>query len=113
MQCLTALFAVVLAAPSDGRQPADDVFDVVIIHGRVVDGTGNPWFTGDVAIRDDRIVHVGRLTDAQVKSARRVIDASELVVAPGFVDMHSHSDRTLLIDGSAVRSVVGISANQS
>ncbi len=67
--------------------------------GRVVDGTGNPWFRADVAIRGDRIVEVGRV--AADAPARRTIDARGLVVAPGFIDMHSHSDRPLLVDGDA------------
>jgi N-acyl-D-aspartate/D-glutamate deacylase len=64
----------------------------------VVDGTGNPWFRGDVAIRGDRIVAVGRVPAGP---ARREIDARRLVVAPGFIDMHSHSDFLLLEDGDA------------
>lgn len=78
---------------------AAEPFDVLIRRGTVVDGTGNPWFLGDVAIRGDRVVHVGRVaSDAE---ARLVIDAHGLVVAPGFIDMHSHSDRPLLEDGDA------------
>src|SRR5262249_36588801 len=67
--------------------------------GRIVDGTGNPWFEGDVGIRGDRIVAMGQL--GQGVSARRTIDARGLVVAPGFIDMHSHSDLVLLEDGRA------------
>jgi len=72
-------------------------YDLVFRNARIVDGTGNPWFTGDVAVRGDRIVAVGRVTG----SAKRVIDAKGLVVAPGFIDMHSHSDDVLLEDGDA------------
>ena len=77
----------------------EPAYDLVIRNGRVVDGTGNPWFRGDVAIRGDRIVAVGRLTEGA--PAKRTIDASGLVVAPGFVDMHSHSDWVLFEDGTA------------
>jgi N-acyl-D-aspartate/D-glutamate deacylase/sugar lactone lactonase YvrE len=72
-------------------------FDLVIRHGRIVDGTGNPWFNGDVAIKGDRIAALGRVTG----EAKREIDARGLVVAPGFIDMHSHSDWLLLEDGGA------------
>jgi N-acyl-D-aspartate/D-glutamate deacylase len=72
--------------------------DVVIRGGRIVDGTGNPWFHGDVAIRGDRIVAVGQIAAG---TARREIDAKGLIVAPGFIDIHSHSDMLLLEDGTA------------
>src|SRR5262245_30864817 len=72
-------------------------YDLIIRHGRIVDGSGNPWFHGDVAVKGDRIVQVGRVAG----EANRAIDASGLVVAPGFIDMHSHSDWLLLEDGDA------------
>lgn len=74
-------------------------YDLLIKNGRVVDGSGNPWFQGDVAVRGDRIVAVGR--DLAGVAARRTVSASGLIVAPGFIDMHSHSDYLLLEDGLA------------
>ena len=90
-----------LAAHSlaSGQEQPTQPFDIVIRGGKIVDGTGNPWFIGDVAIRGDRIEAVGAV--ATETTARRVIDARGMVVAPGFIDMHSHSDMTLLEDGSA------------
>lgn len=73
-------------------------FDLLIRGGRVVDGTGNPSFLGDLAIRGGRIVGMGHLAAG---AAKRTIDATGLTVAPGFIDMHNHSDYTLLVDGNA------------
>jgi N-acyl-D-amino-acid deacylase len=73
-------------------------FDFLIINGRIVDGTGNPSYVGDVGIRGGKIAEIGRLTG---KRASRTIDAAGLTVAPGFVDIHNHSDYTLLQDGDA------------
>jgi N-acyl-D-aspartate/D-glutamate deacylase/sugar lactone lactonase YvrE len=72
-------------------------YDLVIRNGKIIDGSGNPWFRGDVAINGDRIVSVGRIAG----DANRAIDATGLVIAPGFIDMHSHSDWVLLEDGNA------------
>ncbi len=67
---------------------AQPSFDVLILNGRVLDGSGNPWRRADIGIRGDRIVAVGRLTGA---TAALVIDAKDRVVAPGFIDVHSHA----------------------
>src|SRR5258705_3919978 len=72
-------------------------FDVLITNARIIDGTGGPSVTGSVAVRDGRIAGVGRVSGA----AARTIDARGRVVAPGFIDPHSHSDLTLLTDGNA------------
>jgi N-acyl-D-amino-acid deacylase len=63
-------------------------FDSVIRHGRVVDGSGNPAFFADVAIKDGRVVQIGKITD----SAAKEIDATGMIVAPGFIDVHTHAD---------------------
>jgi N-acyl-D-amino-acid deacylase len=88
-----------------GARADEAPYDLVIRGGRIVDGTGNPWFRGDVAIRGDRLVAVGRLDEAGVAAAGRVIDAAGRVVAPGFIDMHSHSDQSLFLDGGAPSKV--------
>jgi N-acyl-D-amino-acid deacylase len=70
-------------------------YDLLIKNGRVMDGTGNPWFPADIAVKDGRIAAIGQLRDAQ---AARVIDATGKYVTPGFIDIHSHAD-----DGSGPR----------
>src|SRR5262245_32570063 len=68
------------------------VYDLLITGGRILDGTGNPWFPADIAIKDGKIAAIGKLAGA---SAGRVIDARGHYVAPGFIDIHSHSDEGL------------------
>ena len=83
------LLPLVLSAAPLAAQDAER-FDLLIRGGRVVDGTGNPWLRADVAVRGDRIARIGHLPDAD---ADRVLDAGGLVVAPGFVDPHTHAVR--------------------
>jgi N-acyl-D-amino-acid deacylase len=73
-------------------------FDLLIRNGRIVDGTGNPSYLGDVGLRDGKIAAIGKLAG---RSATRSLDAAGLVVAPGFIDIHNHSDETILEDGDA------------
>ncbi len=72
-------------------------FDLVITGGKVIDGAGNPWKYSDIGIIGDKIVKVGKLADSH---AKKKISAAGLYVTPGFIDMHSHSDYTLLVDGT-------------
>src|SRR5262245_60559812 len=103
----TAVIGLALSLPAtaDAQERAahQDTWDVLIRGGQIVDGTGNPWFDGDVAIVGDRIVEVGKLEGKA--TARRVLDAKGLIVAPGFIDIHSHSDMPLLEDGRAQSKV--------
>lgn len=69
-------------------------YDLILTGGKVVDGTGNSWFYGDIAVKDGKIVKIGKLGGAE---AQRVIDVKGLVVAPGFIDVHTH------IEGNDVR----------
>lgn len=95
-KALLSLCVLLSAAFAQAQDPI--VNDLLICNGRIIDGSGGKSFSGDVAIRDGKIVAVGQLPSAL---ARRTIDAKGLVVAPGFIDMHSHSDFLLLEDGAA------------
>ena len=93
------LLASFLAIPPATPTAHDDArYDLVIRNGRIVDGTGNPWFHGDLAVKGDKIAALGKVA---ANTGKREIDAKGLVVAPGFIDMHSHSDFTILEDGNA------------
>ncbi len=101
------LLAAVLVAACAPHAPIavpdpDPTYDLLIRNGRVIDGTGSPWSYADIAIRGDRIVRLGRIPAAE---ARDTIDASGLVVTPGFIDMLGHSERRLLRDGRAISKI--------
>jgi len=83
---LTLLFAVGVLT---SQQPA---YDILIKNGRVLDGTGNPWFSADVAVKEGRIAAIGKLEGAR---AARTIEARGRYVVPGFIDIHSHADNGL------------------
>lgn len=76
--------------------------DLAIENGLIVDGTGNPWYRANVAVKGDRIAAI---TPLEIRDAKRVIDAKGFVVSPGFIDMHSHSDLTLLAGVNAESKV--------
>ena len=92
---LSLAVLLLLALPAAAQR-----YDVLIRNGRVVDGSGNPWFYADVGIVGDRIVFVGRA--GKGATAKRTLDATGLVVAPGFIDMLGQSEVNLLIDKQAV-----------
>lgn len=79
--------------------PSAGEYDVIIRGGHIVDGSGNPWYAADIAVRGDRIAAIGKLKTA---TAKRVIDATGLVVAPGFIDMLGQSELALLIDNRSL-----------
>jgi len=83
---LVGVLAVAVVTPS-AWQPS---IDLLLRNGRIVDGTGNSWFRGDVALRGDSIVHIAASIDAP---ATRVIDLGGRVIAPGFIDVHTHARR--------------------
>jgi N-acyl-D-amino-acid deacylase len=74
---------------------ADAPFDLVITNGHIIDGTGSPWYSGDIGIRDGHIAAIGNLSAA---ARQRTVDAKGRVVAPGFIDMLGQSEMTILVD---------------
>ena len=90
---IRAFLLLLLLAPA--LRAADAPFDLVLEHGHIVDGTGSPWYSGDVGIRGGRIAAIGNLAGAP---AKRRIDVAGKVVAPGFIDMLGQSELTILIE---------------
>jgi dihydroorotase/N-acyl-D-amino-acid deacylase len=88
-----------------GAAPPPDRDDLVLENGRVADGTGAPLFVADVAVRGDRIAAVGILPEARKAAARRRIDASGLVVSPGFIDLLGQSEYNVLVDRRAASKI--------
>jgi len=85
--CISLVTLLALLLPSFGNSQD---YDLIIRGGKVVDGSGNPWYYADIAIKNDRIAEIGQLSNHE---AKRVIDAHGLVVAPGFIDPHTHALR--------------------
>ena len=98
--CYSAAIVIGALAALHAQAPT---FDVLVTGGRVVDGTGAPWFQADVGIVGDRVVRVGRLTGA---TARTRIDATGLVVSPGFIDMLGQSEFNVLVDNRAASKLL-------
>lgn len=87
-------------------RPAEPTYDVVVTGGRIVDGTGNPWYYGDVGVMGDRIVRIAPRNALAAAAARQRIDATGLVVAPGFIDLQAQSyDAHLVGDGRVVSKI--------
>jgi len=88
------LIAFLLPPISLAQNPPTE-FDIVITNGHIIDGTGSPWYSGDIGIRDGKIAAIGNLSTS---ARKRTIDAAGKVVAPGFIDMLGQSELTILVD---------------
>lgn len=77
-------------------------FDIVILNGKIIDGSGNPWFKADIGIKDGKIIKIGNL---KFSKAEKVINAEGLIVCPGFIDAHSHSDISILYNPTLESSI--------
>jgi dihydroorotase/N-acyl-D-amino-acid deacylase len=93
--CFVVFGLLILSCVRLAEAQVAQPFDVVIVHGHIIDGTGSPWYSGDVGIRGGRIAAIGNLADA---ARRQTIDAHGDVVAPGFIDMLGQSEMTMLVD---------------
>jgi N-acyl-D-amino-acid deacylase len=94
MRLIRAFALLFVCLTPTALRAQDDSLDIVIRNGRIIDGTGSPWYGGDIGIRAGRIAAVGRLDSV---AARQTIDAAGQVVAPGFIDMLGQSELTLLV----------------
>jgi N-acyl-D-amino-acid deacylase len=83
-----------LSVPSQAAQ-APTAFDLVIVNGHIIDGTGSPWYSGEIGIRNGKIAAIGNLKQS---ARKQTIDAAGKVVAPGFIDMLGQSEMTILVD---------------
>jgi len=101
--CLAGVCSACQQPSTPAPAPAgSEAFDVLIVNGRVVDGTGAPWYRADVGITGDRITAIGRLDGRDAKTR---IDAANLVVAPGFIDMLGQSEFNVLADPRAASKI--------
>ena len=93
------LVVVLASAAPCGSAQVDAPFDLVIVNGHIIDGTGSPWYSGQIGIRAGRIVAIGNLeADPHKQGSTHIIDAHGKVVAPGFIDMLGQSELTMLVD---------------
>ena len=93
------LLILAVAATVFAQSNQNTTYDVIIKNGRIIDGSGNPWVSGDIGIRGDRIAKIGSLEGS---TAKQVIEAHNLVVSPGFIDMLGQSETALLIDNRSL-----------
>jgi len=93
--CFLLFVFLLFVVASSLAQTTTFPFDIVITHGHIIDGTGSPWYSGDVGIRDGKIAAIGNLSAV---ARKHTIDAGDKVVAPGFIDMLGQSELTILLD---------------
>src|SRR6185295_13770452 len=91
---ILAIFLLTFVHLQQAQAP-NPAFDIVITNGHIIDGTGSPWYSGDVGIRDGKIAAIGNLSAI---ARKRTIDAAGKIVAPGFIDMLGQSEMTILVD---------------
>ena len=90
-----ALTGKTVAKATAVEQATSNMYDLVLKNGRILDGSGNPWFNADIAVKNGRISKIGRVGEDK---AGRIIDVKGLAVSPGFIDMHNHADTSMFSD---------------
>ncbi len=100
---ICAALTAAAVVPAGAQRAAAPRFDVLIVHGRIVDGTGASWFRGDIGISGDRIAAIGPLAGA---TAATTVDATDLMVSPGFIDLLGQSEFNVLVDSRAASKVL-------
>ena len=90
-----AYAGVACTGTKTGEQTTSATYDLVLKNGRILDGSGSPWFNADIAVKNGRISKVGRVDE---EKADRIIDVEGLFVSPGFIDIHNHSDTSMFVD---------------
>jgi len=95
LKALSLIFLLLAAAYGPTASAASSGFDIIITHGHIIDGTGSPWYEGDVGIMNGRIAAIGNLSGA---GRKQTVDAHGMVVAPGFIDMLGQSEYAVLVD---------------
>src|SRR5580765_6721511 len=92
---MAVIFSALALPAAAAGAAAPKPFDLVITNGHIIDGTGSPWYSGDVGVRDGKVAAIGVLAGA---ARARTVDAKGMVVAPGFIDMLGQSELTILVD---------------
>ena len=87
MKTILTLLLFSIAITANAQQSVTNECDILITNGKIIDGTGNNWYYGNVAIKDGKIIKIGK--DISL-SAKKIIDATGLIVSPGFIDLHTH-----------------------
>jgi len=92
---IALILTALLLRGASSAQSSQTEFDLVITNGHIIDGTGSPWYSGDIGIRDGKIAAIGNLSNT---ARKRTIDAAGKVVTPGFIDLLGQSELTILVD---------------
>ena len=83
------IFCILFTSVGGAIGQSTDRFDLVVTNARIIDGAGNPWFRGSIAVKDGKIAKVGRF---EIPAGTNTIDAKNQIVAPGFIDVHAHTE---------------------